>query len=728
MEVGTNKLRLILLIVVVGVGLTWGQYDTLRVQSTIDSLSQHMDSLSKQEDSIKQTINLSMLPDSAVLDSINQTADSLVNKFTSFHADSQYQLFMKGINQYKQRKYFEALKNFKELNEIPISENRFLEASDMMMVKTYLRMGKINKALSLGYEFETYYDSEVEYLDDVRYSIARALFKKEKYSESLTYYLQVVKQDEDSKLISRTMQEMGTLVDIFMNIKGLKQLYETYSDNFFKPYFSLKLAEKYHEKGQENQANSYFNSVTNKNIKSNFIKEEIREVSKYLDEVQKKRIYIGIILPFSGPGKTISKKILRGIKFALNEVRKSKNVDIAGIVMDNQADFIRTVKQTRFLVKNPRVKAIVGALSSKNTIGISAVANQAEVPFLSPTATNSRITEIGNWGFQANVDFTYRGRFLAKYCIRQNDIRNMVTLSPGGDFGVNITDAFSKTIDKGGIKILTQEWYSGSPEDLSPEFKEIRKIGLEIEKNKINKKINRLTDSLNRNLLADTSKQNQYKLQIVSADTNDYKYKKIDKGKIVSTKKALTIAGLADSTEIYLPEDATVEHKINTIDAIFLPVTSQNLDMIISQLDYHNVDAQVFGSADWNSLQKLRTNDNILDSTVFVSDYYINHESKQYRQFANSFHNLMGKIPERFDIYGYDSVQPLLKAFTADYSSRSEIKKYLLNMPTYRGIARNISFQGNRPGVNSCAFILSYRNNEIVPVAIVEKGRVVNVR
>jgi len=49
-------------------------------------------------------------------------------------------------------------------------------------------------------------------------------------------------------------------------------------------------------------------------------------------------------------------------------------------------------------------------------------------------------------------------------------------------------------------------------------------------------------------------------------------------------------------------------------------------------------------------------------------------------------------------------------------------------MPTYHGICRNISFKGNRSRVNSCAFILSFDNGLIRPVAIIENGVLVSVK
>jgi hypothetical protein len=46
-------------------------------------------------------------------------------------------------------------------------------------------------------------------------------------------------------------------------------------------------------------------------------------------------------------------------------------------------------------------------------------------------------------------------------------------------------------------------------------------------------------------------------------------------------------------------------------------------------------------------------------------------------------------------------------------------------MPKYNGICRNISFRGNRPRVNSCAFIMKFENGHAVPIAAIENGDLV---
>jgi ABC-type branched-subunit amino acid transport system substrate-binding protein len=593
----------------------------------------------------------------------------------------------------------------------------------MMLIKTYLRIGKIEQALSLGYKFETEY-TRSQYLDDVRYSIARAQFKKKDYSQALLYYLQVIKQFDDPQLADRALEEINTLVDIFLTVDDLEKLKNTISDDFYKPYLMLKLAEKYHERGQSWNANKYLLSAYQYAEDSKFIAMQYESTRKYLEEVHKEKVYIGVILPLSGNRSQIATRILQGVKYAINEIKSNRNFDIAAIVMDNQGDFIRSVKQCQVLVENPKVKAIFGPLTSQNAIGVAAVANQARTPFITPTATNSRITELGRYGFQANVDFENLGRFLGTYCLEETNTKDLVTLSPGGDFGVEITDAFSRTIDKGGIKLLSQKWYSGTPENLGYHFKDFRKIAVEVAQKELQQKIKTMQDSLNSLMHQDSSWLIQAGFQVFPYDSARYEVYHKDKMYLLKTREVLTVTGLMDSSEFALPDPEDFGEKISSIDAVFLPVKSENLEMIISQLDYYNIYARVFGNGDWNNIEKLRENSHILDDMIIITDFYIDKDSPQYRAFNRKYNNVIGNLPGRFDLYGYDSIQPILKGLMEGNTRRESLKKYLFEMPVYQGICRNISFSGNRPGVNCCAHILSFKDNQIVPVAKIIRGKI----
>jgi ABC-type branched-subunit amino acid transport system substrate-binding protein len=147
--------------------------------------------------------------------------------------------------------------------------------------------------------------------------------------------------------------------------------------------------------------------------------------------------------------------------------------------------------------------------------------------------------------------------------------------------------------------------------------------------------------------------------------------------------------------------------------------------MLIPQLEYYNLSAKIYGSGNWNEPTLLKKHPKIARNITFISDFYIDEDSRFYKNFERYYSRLIGSKPGRFDLYGYDTMRALLSVFDEGDYSREAIRKKLAQMPTYKGICRNISFRGNRPRVNSCAFILTMSGGKIKPVAAIENGNII---
>ena len=117
-------------------------FDSLAVEDTLFSES--------RRDSLVQPLDSALLPEPKIIDSLRALADSLTAPYYKQKVDSQYVLFTDGIQDYRENKFFEALKKFQKIYSIPKDSNRFKIASEMMLVKTNLRIGRISRALSLA--------------------------------------------------------------------------------------------------------------------------------------------------------------------------------------------------------------------------------------------------------------------------------------------------------------------------------------------------------------------------------------------------------------------------------------------------------------------------------------------------------------------------------------------------------------------------------------------------
>ncbi len=661
-------------------------------------------------------------PGTLASDSIDWQADtSLVQDDSLAQVDSQKVVFMEGVSLYNSMRYYEALKVFQNLSKIPMAKNHYLSAAEMMLVKTHLRLGQYDQAIATGYDFESFYE-ESDYMDDVRYSIAEALLSKGKTRDAMLYYMNVLKVTDDDRLRYKCRQAIDTIVDLFLSVEDLKEIEISISGDFYDFILHLKIAEKYFTEGDEREAKKQLSHARHL-MEGELLSQEYMKTSRRLEKGAGSNTYVGVILPLSGSQESVGHAILNGVRYAVHRFRENTDRNLAAIVMDNRDDMVRTIKLGEYLSRNPKVKAIFGPVSSENAIALAALANQIKIPMITPTATHSDLTELGPYTFQANVDFENLGYFLGKYSTLYDRIKTVATLSPVDEYGKDMTDAFSKAVDENGGRIISQQWYGNKPEDLKLQFRNIRKAGLELHRQQLADKIAAMQDSLKILSQVDSLWQSD-SLYLVYSDTLCHVFVK-DTIYRMTPEEALVYTGLMDSTEFEIPAEDSLEYEIQTIQGLFMPVHANDLDMIVPQLAYYNLETTILGSGNWNDPQLYQEKRNLLAGIRFISDYYIDPEAPDYKYFALQYADLMGGgSPGRFELYGYDTMQALLKAFRDKEVIRSGVQDFLSNMPIYAGLSRNISFQGNRPGVNSCAFILTFEKDTLQPVAVIKKDEI----
>ncbi|MBN2281244.1 MAG: penicillin-binding protein activator [Candidatus Marinimicrobia bacterium] len=633
--------------------------------------------------------------------------------------------FMEGVNLFNTQKYFDALRVFERILEIPSYINHFYVASEMMIVKTYLRLGKYEETIEKGYEFETKYETST-YLDDVRYTIADALMSVGRHSDAILYYLNVMEITNSRKLLEKCRQSIDIVVDLFLTIEDLENLSRSVRNHYFFNFMlSLKIIEKNHFDGnilheEENLGRA------RRQIRSDFFQEEFDRTVQKINFRSGGQNYIGVILPLSGnkADVVLGKKLLAGLKVSIHRFNQRSNKKISAIVMDNKGEIVTSVQYAQYLANNPRVLAIYGPVSSENVVAVATYASEKGIPVISPTATQSDITDLGAWVFQANVNLENLGEYLGKYCTSVNEHSTFATLAPIGDYGEKLTDSFSEAIDLNGGRIVSQQWYSGTPEQLKIQFNNIRQAGVDMATDRLARIIGEKRDSL---YILSMQKGSDWNRDDCFLNITDSVCQLYQNGRIYefSVPELMVYTGSMTEDEFKLPSVDSLDHKIRSIDGFFIPASTEDLKFILPQLKYYNFFTNIYGTRNLINSELLTLNRTAANGFYFISDYFIDDNSSKYRQVINDYLSITGEDPDRFGVYGFDTMEVLLMAYYNSNMTRKSIRDQLLNMPVYYGLGRNISFTGNQPGSNSCAFIVTYKRGQMTPVARVEKGYII---
>lgn len=142
-------------------------------------------------------------------------------------------------------------------------------------------------------------------------------------------------------------------------------------------------------------------------------------------------IKIAAIFSQTGEASSISYEHLITVRFAVDEINKNGGIlgkRIELIELDNGSTALGS-RQAALRAVNEGVTAVLGGSWSSHALGMAPVLQKAGVPMLTPTATNSKVTEVGNYIFRVCFIDTFQGEILAKFAYNELKARRIAILT-----------------------------------------------------------------------------------------------------------------------------------------------------------------------------------------------------------------------------------------------------------------------------------------------------------
>ena len=128
---------------------------------------------------------------------------------------------------------------------------------------------------------------------------------------------------------------------------------------------------------------------------------------------------LGMLFDFSGGLAEFGEELERGVVLAVEHVNAAGGVGgrpVEVTAADTQADPNIALEEARRLIEVVGVDAIVGPLSSAETLAVARLAAESRVPFITPTATSPQIclADDGDFVFAATIDDAGLGATIAE--------------------------------------------------------------------------------------------------------------------------------------------------------------------------------------------------------------------------------------------------------------------------------------------------------------------------
>ena len=189
-------------------------------------------------------------------------------------------------------------------------------------------------------------------------------------------------------------------------------------------------------------------------------------------------ILVGEFGSLTGTTATFGISTRNGIDMAIDEVNKAggllgKNVRV--IVEDDQGKPEEAQTVVTKLITRDQVIAILGEVASSRTMAAAPVAQQNRIPMISPSSTNPKVTEIGDYIFRVCFIDPFQGLVMAKFATNTLKLKNVAILRDiKNDYSVGLADVFVDNFKKLGGNIVADESYSEGDTDFSAQLTSIK--------------------------------------------------------------------------------------------------------------------------------------------------------------------------------------------------------------------------------------------------------------
>jgi branched-chain amino acid transport system substrate-binding protein len=189
-------------------------------------------------------------------------------------------------------------------------------------------------------------------------------------------------------------------------------------------------------------------------------------------------IVIGEVGSMTGSEATFGVSTHRGIELAINEINAAggvKGKTIKVISLDDQGKPDEAATAVTKLITQNNVFAILGEVASSRSLAMAPIAQQYQIPMITPSSTNPKVTQVGDYIFRVCFIDPFQGTVMAKFALETLKFKKVAVLRDvKNDYSVGLADFFTETFKKGGGEVVVDQSYSAGDVDFKSQLTAIR--------------------------------------------------------------------------------------------------------------------------------------------------------------------------------------------------------------------------------------------------------------
>jgi branched-chain amino acid transport system substrate-binding protein len=210
-------------------------------------------------------------------------------------------------------------------------------------------------------------------------------------------------------------------------------------------------------------------------------KKKTTEAAAAAESANATEIVIGHYASMTGSTAHFGQDTDRGVRLALEEANAKGGVlgkQLRLVTLDDRGDSAEAANAVNRLIDVEKVSAVLGEVASSLSLAGGRVAQRRQKPMISPTSTNPKVTEVGDFIFRVCFIDPFQGKVMATFA-RQNLKFDKVAILKDvkNDYSIGLSDAFRASFTAMGGTIALEQAYSQNDTDFSAQVTAIRGSG-----------------------------------------------------------------------------------------------------------------------------------------------------------------------------------------------------------------------------------------------------------
>lgn len=190
-------------------------------------------------------------------------------------------------------------------------------------------------------------------------------------------------------------------------------------------------------------------------------------------------ILVGMYGSLTGDGASFGISSREGTVLAVEEINAAGGLlggrQIQLLVEDDQSRADQASSAVTKLITQDGVVAVLGEVASSRSLAAAPVAQRYEVPMITPSSTNERVTAVGNYIFRVCFIDPFQGEVLAKFAYNDLNARRIAILRDiQQDYSVGLTDAVTEHFTALGGEVVGTVSYTTGDADFRAILTQIR--------------------------------------------------------------------------------------------------------------------------------------------------------------------------------------------------------------------------------------------------------------